>query len=107
MAEDDRTWIEIPAELLDKPFFLSINMSRGIGERGLFAGLMGSWYSTGGEYVGQFRKAGGNVHLLAKNTTFSARPARPKSARSKAGFSDSLMGSRQLRVRRTRSASRF
>jgi hypothetical protein len=36
--KEDKTWIEIPAGLLDKPFFLSINMSRGIGERMLFAG---------------------------------------------------------------------
>ena len=75
--KDDRTWIEIAPEQMDKPFFLSINMSRGIGERMLFAGLMGSWYSTGGEYVGQFRKAAGNVHLLAKNTTFIARAGSP------------------------------
>ena len=34
--KDDRTWIEIAPEQLDKPFFLSINMSRGIGERGTF-----------------------------------------------------------------------
>ena len=46
------TWIEIPESQLDKPFFLSVNMSRGIGERMLFAGLMGAtWYATGGEYV--------------------------------------------------------
>ncbi|HVG05043.1 MAG TPA: DUF5117 domain-containing protein, partial [Burkholderiaceae bacterium] len=91
--KDERTWIEISPELLDKPFFLSINMSRGLGERGLFAGLMGSWYSTGGEYVGQFRKAGGNVHLLAKNTTFIARAGSPEERAVKNGFSDSLMGS--------------
>ncbi len=91
--KDDRTWIEIAPEQFDKPFFFSINMSRGIGERGLFGGLMGSWYSTGGEYVGQFRKAAGNVHLLAKNTTFIARPGSPEERAVKNGFSDSLMGS--------------
>ena len=91
--KDDRTWIEIAPEMLDKPFFFSINMSRGIGERGLFAGLMGSWYATGGEYVGQFRKASGNVHLLAKNTTFIARAGSPEERAVKNGFSDSLMGS--------------
>ena len=91
--KDDRTWVEITPDMLDKPFFLSINMSRGIGERGLFAGLMGSWYATGGEYVGQFRKAGGNVHLLAKNTTFIARPGSPEERSVKNSFSDSLLAS--------------
>ena len=92
--KDERTWVEIPADQLDKPFFLSINMTRGIGERMLFAGLMGSTsYGTGGEYVGQFRKAGGNVQLLAKNTTFIARPGSPEERAVKNGFSDSLLGS--------------
>jgi len=91
--KDDRTWIEVAPEQMEKPFFLSINMSRGIGERGLFAGLMGSWYSTGGEYVGQFRKAAGNVQLLAKNTTFIARAGSPEERAVKNAFSDSLMGS--------------
>ncbi len=56
--KDDKTWIEIPESLLNTPFFLSVNMSRGIGERFLFAGLMGnSWFGAGGEYVAEFRKA--------------------------------------------------
>ena len=94
--------------MIDRPFFLSINMNRGIGERMLFAGLMGSTsYATGGEYVGQFRKAGGNVQLLAKNTTFIARPGSPEERAVKNGFSDSLLAQRRWRARRTRSASRF
>ena len=92
--KDDKTWIEIPAAQLDKPFFLSVNMSRGIGERMLFAGLQGSsWYTTGGEYVAQFRKAAGNVQLLARNTTFLARPGSPEERAVKKSFSDSLLAS--------------
>ena len=91
--KDDRTWIEIAPEQMDKPFFLSINMNRGIGERGLFAGTMGGWYTIGGEYVGQFRKAAGNVHLLAKNTTFIASAGSPEERSVKNSFSDSLLGS--------------
>ena len=91
--KDDRIWVEIAPEMLDKPFFFSINMTRGIGERGLFAGLMGSWYSTGGEYIGQFRKAAGNIHLLAKNTTFIARAGSPEERSVKNSFSDSLLAS--------------
>ncbi len=91
--KDDRTWIEIPPDQLDKPFFLSVNMTRGIGERMLFAGMQGSWYATGGEYVGQFRKAAGNLQLLAKNTTFIARAGSSEERAVKNGFSDSLLGS--------------
>ncbi|HQR71508.1 MAG TPA: zinc-dependent metalloprotease, partial [Burkholderiaceae bacterium] len=92
--KDDKTWIEIPAAMIDKPFFLSVNMSRGIGEKMLFGGLMGSAeYATGGEYVGQFRKAGGNIQLLARNTTFVARPGSPEERAVRNAFSDSLLSS--------------
>jgi hypothetical protein len=92
--KDDKTWIEIPEGQLGKPFFLSINMSRGIGEKMLFAGLMGSpWYGTGGEYVAEFRKAAGNVQLLARNTTFLAKAGSPEERAVRKSFSDSLLGS--------------
>ena len=95
--KDDKTWIEIPEDLLDKPFFLSINMSRGIGERMLFGGLMGMTnYSAGGEYVAEFRKAAGNVQLLARNTMFFAKPGSPEERSVKRSFSDSLLGSAPL-----------
>jgi len=95
--KDEKTWIEIPEALLDKPFFLSVNMSRGIGERMLFGGLMGSpWYGTGGEYVAEFRKAAGNIQLLARNTTFIAKAGSPEERSVKKSFSDSLLGSAPL-----------
>ena len=69
-------------------------MNRGIGERGLFAGLMGSRGTPpAANTSGQFRKAAGNVHLLAKNTTFIARPGSPEERSVKNSFSDSLLGS--------------
>jgi hypothetical protein len=91
--KDDRVWIEIPIDRLDKPFFLTINMSRGIGEKFLLAGLQGAWYATGGEYVAQFRKAAGNLQLIARNTMFTARPGSPEERAVKNAFSDSLLAS--------------
>jgi hypothetical protein len=92
--KDDKAWIEVPASRLDQPFFLSVNMSRGIGERMLFAGLMGnSWSGSGGEYVAQFRKAGPNLHLLARNTTYIARAGSPEERAVRKSFSDSLLAS--------------
>jgi hypothetical protein len=92
--KDDKTWIEIPESELEKPFFLAINMSRGIGEKRLFAGLMGnSWWGTGGEYVAQFRKAAGNVHMVARNTTFVAKAGTPEERAVRKSFSDSLLAS--------------
>jgi hypothetical protein len=92
--KDDKTWIEIPESELGKPFFLAINMSRGIGEKRLFAGLMGSsGWGTGGEYVAQFRKAAGNVHMVARNTTFVAKAGTPEERAVRKSFSDSLLAS--------------
>jgi hypothetical protein len=91
--KEDRVWIEIPLDRLDKPFFLTINMSRGIGEKFLLGGLQGSWYSTGGEYVAQFRKAAGNLQLIARNTMFTARAGSPEERAVKNAFSDSLLAS--------------
>ncbi len=93
-TKDDKTWIEIPSNMLDQPFFLAVSLSRGIGEKLLIGGLMGiQGYLVGGEYVGQFRKAGPNLQLIARNTRFIARPGSPEERAVKAGFSDSLLGS--------------
>jgi hypothetical protein len=89
--KDDKTWIEIPAEQLDQPFFLSIGLTRGLGERWLIGGLQGGSHTTGGEYIGQFRKAAGNMQLLARNTRFGRRTARPRNEPSE--DADSLLAS--------------
>ena len=93
----DRLWIEIGPDHLDKPFFLSVNMSRGIGERMLLGGLMGSsHWGTGGEYVAQFRRAGGNVQLLARNQFYTATAGSPEERAVRFAFSDSLLASAPL-----------
>ncbi len=91
--KDDKTWLEIPADRLDQPFFLSISMNRGLGERWLIGGLQGNAYATGGEYIGQFRKAGTMMQLLATNTRFTARDGSPEERAVKNAYSDSLLAS--------------
>ena len=39
--KDEKVWIAIKPEQLDKPFFFSYNIPRSIGERGLYASQMG------------------------------------------------------------------
>ena len=93
----DRLWLEIGPDQLDKPFFLSVNMSRGIGERMLLGGLMGSSnWGTGGEYVAQFRRAAGNVQLLARNQFYTATAGSPEERAVRFSFSDSLLASAPL-----------
>ena len=106
--KDDRRGSKLRPSMLDKPFFLSINMSRGIGERGAVCRADGQlrWYATGGEYVVEFRKAGGNIQLIARNTTFVARPGSPEERAVRKRSRTACWRRRRSRARRTRSASR-
>jgi len=92
-TKDDKTWIEIPADRFDQPFFLAVSLARGLGERWLIGGLQGSGHAVGGEYVAQFTKASGTIQLLARNTRFVARPGSPEERAVRNSFSDSLLSS--------------
>ncbi len=85
--KDDKIWLEIPAERLDQPFLLSVNIADSVGERGLYASQMGS------SWLASFRKIGTNqMQLIALNTSFvSGTPAMKDSVEQ--GFSHSLLGS--------------
>lgn len=85
--KDDKIWLEIPAERLDQPFLLSVNVAGSVGERGLYASQMGpSWLAS-------FRKIGTNqMQLIALNTSFVSSTTAMKTAVEQ-GFSHSLLGS--------------
>lgn len=76
-----------------QPLFMAVNLSRGLGERWLLGGLMGANYAVGGDYLVELRKAGTNVQLIARNTTFTANPGSPEAFAVRDSFSDSLLGS--------------
>ncbi|GAB4553626.1 MAG: zinc-dependent metalloprotease [Rhizobacter sp.] len=85
--KDDKIWLEIPAERLDQPFLLSVNIAGSVGERGLYASQMGpSWLAS-------FRKIGTNqMQLIALNSSFVSGTAAMKDSVEQ-GFSHSLLGS--------------
>ncbi len=85
--KDDKIWLEIPAERLDQPFLLSVNVASSVGERGLYASQMGpSWLAS-------FRKIGTNqMQLIALNTNYIGTSAAMK-ASVEQGFSHSLLAS--------------
>ena len=90
--KDDKVWLEITPEQFDKPLFMAVNLSRGLGERFLNAGQMGALYTVGGDYLVELRRAGANVQLIARNTTFTANPGSPEAYAVRDSFSDSLLG---------------
>ena len=70
--KDEKVWIAIKPEQFDKPFFFTYNIPQSVGERGLYASQMG------GAEMAMFRKIGGQVQLIAKNTDFYATPGTPQ-----------------------------
>jgi hypothetical protein len=85
--KDEKLWLEIGPDRLDRPFLLSVNISHSVGEKRLYGSMMGpSWLAS-------FRKIGSNqIQLMALNTGYVANGAPMKAAIEQA-FSNSLLGS--------------
>ena len=82
--KDEKVWLEIPAEMIDKPFLLSANVSESVGERGLYGSQMGpSWLAT-------FRRVNNQIQLVALNTEYVATTPAMKATVAQS-FSDSLL----------------
>ncbi|HSI61343.1 MAG TPA: zinc-dependent metalloprotease [Ideonella sp.] len=92
--KDDKVWIELRPEDLNRPFFLSPKIAQGIGESGLFGGtVVGRWQAWGRPQIVEFRKVYNQVRLIARNEEFVAASGTPEARAVDAAFSDSLLGS--------------
>jgi hypothetical protein len=89
-TKDERTWIEIPAAQLDKPFYLGTSIAQGLGERFLLPGLMGT------ERVVMFKRVANNVQLLARNLSVRAADGTPLAQALAESYSDSLLAAAPL-----------
>ena len=90
----EKAWIELSPEDFGKPFFLSPRLSTGIGEAGVFGGLMQSrWAQVGRPQWVEFRKVNQQVQLLAVNATFTAQRGTPQARAVASAFSPSLLAS--------------
>ena len=85
--KEEKIWLEILPSQMGKPFFFSYNVTRSIGERGLYGSQMGS------SKLVEFHKVGNQVQLIAKNTQFFAKEGTPQAQFVTESFSDSLMSS--------------
>ncbi len=89
-TRDDKTWIEIPAALLDQPMFFASSVASGMGTGGLWPGMMGR------EHIVSLRRVGNTVQLLANNLHARA-PAGSTLARAVSeSYSASLLGAAPL-----------
>jgi hypothetical protein len=83
---DERVWIELKPEQLNTPFYLSINRTRGLGEKFVYPFMMRG-------YVVEFRKVGSLVQMIAKNPRYKAKEGTPLALAAEQSFTDSLLGS--------------
>ncbi len=88
--KDEKVWLEIAPERLDKPLLFSVNIAASVGERGLYASQMGP------RWMVRFHRVGNQMQLVAQQLGF--RGDRDKAAQRAVGeaFSDSLVASTSL-----------
>lgn len=90
----DKIWLELRPDAFGKPFFLSPKLASGIGEAGVFGGLMQSrWAQVGRPQWVEFRKVQQQVQLVAVNSAYTAQKGTPQARAVQAAFSPSLLGS--------------
>jgi len=87
---DEKVFLEIQPNQLDKMYMLSLTCESGLGEGGFY----------GAEMCGQtpvtFHKEGKTIQLIAKNTRFVAKEGLPIQRAVNRSFSDSILGSSKL-----------
>ena len=85
--KEEKVWLEIAPEQLNKPFLLTANIAQSVGERGLYASQMGP------DWMVEWRRIGNLVQLVALNNEF--RPGADTASREsvRQAFSESLIGS--------------
>ncbi len=83
---DEKVWIELKPEHFNTPFYLSINRTRGIGEKFIFPFMVRG-------YLVEFRKVGNLVQMIAKNPRYKAKEGTPLERAARESFTDSLLGS--------------
>jgi len=86
-TKDDKVYLEIAPEQLGQLYFFSMSSTQGVGERGLYGGMME------GSHGVYFKRIGNTLQLLARNLEFTAKAGTPMARGVQEGFSDSLLAS--------------
>ena len=89
-ADEDKVYLELRPDQLDKDFIYSSKMEQGTGERGLYGTIMMD------QFIFQWQKLGKRVHFVQKNTRFAAAPGSPAARAVKNSFADSVLASAKL-----------
>jgi Met-zincin/Domain of unknown function (DUF5117)/Domain of unknown function (DUF5118) len=84
--KDEKVWIELAPEQFGVPYLFTANLSRGVGERGVYGGMMLM------DQIVVFKRIGNAVQLIAKNYEYTAGTSGPIAQGVQEGFTDSLLG---------------
>jgi hypothetical protein len=84
--KDEKVWLEIAPEQFGVPYLFTANLSRGVGEKGVYGGMMLL------DHVVEWKRIGNAVQLIAKNYAFTGGTSGPLTHGVKEGFTDSLLG---------------
>ena len=89
---EDKTYLELGPEQLDKVVYVALTLESGIGERGFYASQVGGMAPL------LFHREGKAVQLVRKNTRFMARSGSPIERAVVRSFSDSIIGAASVEV---------
>jgi hypothetical protein len=84
--KDEKVWIEIAPEQFGVAYLFTANLSRGVGEQGVYGGMMLT------DQIVVFKRIGNTVQLIAKNYGFTGGANAAIAEGVKEGFTDSLLG---------------
>jgi Met-zincin/Domain of unknown function (DUF5117) len=84
--KDEKVWIEIAPDQFGVPYLFTSNLSRGVGEQGVYGGMML------GDQIVEWKRIGNIVQLIAKNNAFTGGANAPIAQGVKQGFTNSLLG---------------
>src|SRR3989454_251425 len=87
---EEKVFLEILPEQLNRIYLVSLTMDSGLGERGFYAAAMA------GEAPVSFHQQGKNIQLIFKNMRFVAREGTPMQRAVARSFSDSILGSTKI-----------
>jgi len=87
---DDKAYLELLPDQLDRTYYAALTLESGIGERGFYAAQMGGIAPLA------FHREGKTVQLVRKNLRFTAQPGTPIARAVGRSFSDSVVATARL-----------
>lgn len=87
---DEKTYLEILPDQLDRTYYMALTLESGLGERGFYASMMG------GVAPVSFHREGKTVQFVRRNTRFFAQAGSAIERAVRRSFSDSILGTTGL-----------